>query len=66
MQKQTDKVTSIQLLMKLGSIVVHADELTSPGGHEIDAEAIRGLVQDEEVQLFIKSMGPLLPVKRDG
>jgi vacuolar-type H+-ATPase subunit C/Vma6 len=58
---------SLQTLVKLGSIVVHADELTSPGGHEFDKQAIRALMQDEDVQAWIKGMSELalLPRKRD-
>jgi len=49
---------------KLAAIVVHADELTSPGGHEFDAAALRALVQDPDVVRWIKSLGPLAPLKR--
>lgn len=53
-----------QLLMKLGSIVVHADEATSPGSSSLDVDAIRSLVADPAVQAWVKDMGALLPVKR--
>lgn len=54
------------LLCKLASIVVHADELTSPSGHEFDAGALRALIGDGEVAEFIKTMSDmgLAPVKR--
>lgn len=52
------------LLVKLGSIVVHADELTEPGGHEFDHTTIRTLLTDPDVQKWIKDMGVLLPLKR--
>jgi hypothetical protein len=55
---------SLSLLCKLGSIVVHVDEYTSPGGHPIDFQVIRAILDDPEVQTWIKKMGPLLPVKR--
>lgn len=56
---------SMQLLMKLGSIVVHADEGTSPtGGHVFDVSAARVLLDDPEVAAWIAAMGPLLPRKR--
>lgn len=54
------------LAIKLGSVCVHAQELIEPGGHLLDAEALRGLViKDEEVASWLRSFGPaLLPVKR--
>lgn len=55
---------SPQLLSKLGSIVVHCDELLSPKGRFLDLDAARPLLLDPEVQQWIKDMGPLLPVKR--
>jgi hypothetical protein len=55
---------SLPLLMKLGSIVVHADEFTEPGGHEFDLHALKTLIRDADVQVWIKAMGGLLPVKR--
>jgi hypothetical protein len=54
----------LRLLAKLGSIVVHADELLSPRGHDYDKVALRGLIADPEVQNWIKEMGALLPLKR--
>lgn len=60
---------SMSLLAKLGSIAVHADELSSKNvdavrGHEFDKIAIRQLIADPEITAWIKEMGPLLPVKR--
>ena len=55
---------STQLLSKLGSIVVHADELLSSDGRFLDREVLLNLLNDPEVKAWIKSMGPLLPVKR--
>ena len=37
----TPMAPSTTLLMKLGSIVVHADEATEPGGHSFDIGAMR-------------------------
>lgn len=54
----------IGLAVKLASIVVHADELTSPGKHPFDELALRQLIEDAEVAAWIKSLGPLAPVKR--
>jgi len=55
---------SITLLCKLGSIAVHADEMTEPGGHEFDVVAMRQLLNDPEVKMWIIDMGALLPRKR--
>jgi hypothetical protein len=57
---------SIALLVKLGSIAVHADEYLSPGGHRYDTIAISALLQDEDVQEWMKEMQKMafLPVKR--
>lgn len=52
------------LLMKIGSIVVHAEEALSNQGHDFDVCTILSLLQDQEVQQWIKAMGPLLPRKR--
>lgn len=54
------------LLCKLGSIIVHADEYTSPDGHVFDASALRALLLDPEVQAWIVGMGEmaLVPLKR--
>ena len=54
----------LTLLVKLGSIIVHADELLSPDGRNLDKRIIQGLLADPEVKEWIASMGPLLPVKR--
>ncbi len=55
------------LLIKLGSCVVHADELLSPHGHAVDRVAFDGLLADAEVQAWIEQMTKLafLPVKRN-
>lgn len=54
------------LLMKLGSIVVHADAATSEKGHPFDIEAIKSLLSDAEVVEWMKEMDKraLLPVRR--
>lgn len=57
-------IPSLTLLCKLGSIVVHADEMTDPGAHEYDRTAMMTLIADPEVQAWIKGMGALLPLKR--
>jgi len=52
------------LLCKIGSIAVHVDEAISAGGHAYDWTAIRGLLDDPEVKMWIATMGALLPQKR--
>ena len=54
----------LPLLSKIGSIVVHAQELFGPMGHHFDREAMKTLLQDEEVNAWIKQMGVYLPRKR--
>lgn len=59
-------VPSVSLLAKIGSIVVHADELTSDGGHEFDAAALRDLLRDPDVTAWLDAMSQaaLVPKKR--
>lgn len=54
------------LLSKLGSIVVHADELLSPTGHHFDRAAMQTCLQDAEVVAWLAAMQQmaLVPVKR--
>lgn len=54
------------LLVKLGSLIVHYEELTSPGGHPFDREAIDSLLADKDVIEWRAAMDELgmLPVKR--
>ncbi len=37
------------LLCKLGSIVVHVEEMLAPGGHEFDRQALLSLLTNDEV-----------------
>jgi hypothetical protein len=55
---------SLRLLVKLGSIAVHVDEMLSPKGHDFDRTAIKGLLNDAKVKEWIKAGGAFLPVKR--
>ena len=55
---------SMQLLCKLGSIAVHAEEFLSSKGHHYDATALKTLFEDSEVRQWIKNMGPLMPVMK--
>lgn len=54
----------VTLACKLASVVVHADEMLSPGGHAFDKTALEQACRDPEVQAWIKSLGPLAPLKR--
>lgn len=58
---------SISVLCKLGSIVVHVDEATSPDGHQFDTVALKGLIADPEVSAWLDGMrkAAFLPVKRN-
>lgn len=53
-------------LIALGSVARHAEELLSPGGHAFDREAIKGLLEQPNVQEWMKAADALalLPVKR--
>lgn len=55
---------SLSLLVKLGSIAIHVEELLSPEGHVFDKAALQTLLDDQEVRQWISSMGAFLPVKR--
>lgn len=62
---------SASLLVKLGSIAVHADELltltpAAMRGHEHDKIAIQQLLRDQEVMQWVEEMhkNAMLPVKR--
>lgn len=54
------------LLAKIASLVVHADELLSPNGHQFDRDAFTSLIQDQEVREWIDAMTELAlaPKKR--
>lgn len=55
---------NLPLLYKIGSIVVHCEELLSNKGHAVDEMALQSLLQDPEVKKWAKEMGVYLPVKR--
>jgi|HubBroStandDraft_2_1064218.scaffolds.fasta_scaffold294252_1 hypothetical protein len=60
----TENTAPMRLLIKLGSIAVHTEELLSPDGREADRLTILSLLSDPDVQAWIKEMGVLLPLKR--
>lgn len=57
---------SAALLMKLGSIIVHADEFLSPDGHDFDKTAVEQLMKDPDVLYWLAQMDgmALIPKKR--
>ena len=58
---------ALSLLVKLGSIAVHAEEILSPHRHQSDLAAIKALLDDGEVKTWLSQMSKaaLLPVKRN-
>ena len=57
---------SVTLLMKLGSIIVHAEEGLSSKGHQFDVLALQSLLRDADVKVWLKAMDKiaLIPKKR--
>lgn len=66
MSKSSPLSPCTTLLVKLGSIAVHVEELLSPDGHNFDRVALNDLLRDPEVAAWRESMDAmaLLPVKR--
>jgi hypothetical protein len=62
--KPNPEKPTLSLLVKLGSIAVHAEELLSPKGHPVDKIALQSLLTDPEVKQWLKDMGAFMPVKR--
>lgn len=55
----------MSLVMKLGSLVVHAQEESAGPGTDFDRAAIESLANDPEVVEWLGTIDPaLLPVKR--
>lgn len=57
---------AMSLLTKLGSIVVHTEEMLSSDEHAFDRSATLSLIEDPEVREWLTSMDSLalLPVRR--
>lgn len=57
---------SVSVLVKLGSIAVHVDEMLSPDGHSFDRTALEQLLIDPDVKAWLESMDKLamIPKKR--
>jgi hypothetical protein len=54
------------LLIKLGSIAIHSEEILSKNVHPFDIETLKALLNDEEVKAWLSEMNnlALLPRKR--
>ena len=54
------------LLAKIGSLIVHAEEMISEDGHAVDRAALASGLLDTEVQDWLRAMGEMamVPVKR--
>jgi hypothetical protein len=52
------------LASKIASVIVHADELFSPDGRNLDKIPLKQALNEPDVKAWIKSLGPLAPVKR--
>lgn len=57
---------NLSLLVKLGSIVVHVEEMLSETGHHFDISVIKTALADPEIKAWIVQMNELalLPLKR--
>ena len=49
----------LTLLVKLGSIVVHAKEFLSDDGHPFDRLAMIALIEDKEIRVWLQAMDDL-------
>lgn len=54
----------ITVLVKLGSIAVHVEELASPTGHHFDKIAVASLLNDPEVKDWIAQMNAMAMIPR--
>lgn len=55
---------SPMLLAKLGSIIVHVEEMLSPKGHAFDKVALEQLMLDPDVREWLAEMDALAMVPR--
>lgn len=57
---------SASILIKLGSIAVHIDEMLSAKGHDFDRHALNTVLYDPEIKEWLRAMEKLafLPLKR--
>ena len=69
-QKMFENLTmpnpSLTVLVKLGSLVIHVEEMLSDTGHDFDMAVIKSILNDKEVKAWIAEMNKeaLLPLKR--
>lgn len=68
MAKRNPLTPDPRLLCKLGSIIVHTEELLSPFGHQFDKAALDQLMRDPAVKQWLADMRKLalVPEKRNG
>lgn len=52
------------LLVKLGSIAVHVEEMLSPKGHHFDKAVLDSLLSDPEVKAWLEQMDKLALIPR--
>lgn len=64
--EKTMLTPTVSLLVKLGSIAVHIEELQSDDGHAFDRIAVQSLLNDPEVVEWVRHMDKagFLPKKR--
>ena len=57
---------SALLMIKIGSLAIHADEIVETHGANLDFDgpAVKSIIEDPEVKEWIASMGVMLPRKR--
>lgn len=65
-KNSTPLMPSVSTLVKIGSLLVHYQELASSDGHHFDKSAIDQLEADADVKEWLAAMTKkgLLPVKR--
>ena len=52
------------LLAKIGSAIVHLDEMSGPAGHHFDKAALDQVMSDPEVKEWLEAMAELALVPR--
>ena len=66
MQYEQAMKPQIGVLVKLGSIAIHVEEMLSSKGHHFDRVALQSLLDDPEVKEWLAAMDAMsfLPKKR--
>lgn len=59
-------IPTFEVLIKLGNIVIHTQEMLSSKGHQYDLVVLKQLIEDKEVNEWLNKMDKfaLLPKKR--